>query len=33
MKFCGSGGGGFFLAFDFKNNLKAKLSSFELIEI
>jgi mevalonate kinase len=33
MKFCGSGGGGFFLAFDFKNNLKAKLSAFELIEI
>ena len=33
MKFCGSGGGGFFLAFDFKNNLKAKLNTFELIEI
>ena len=33
MKFCGAGGGGFFLAFDFKNNLKAKLNTFELIEI
>ena len=33
LKLCGSGGGGFFLAFDFENILKDKLSSFNLIEI
>ena len=33
MKLCGSGGGGFFLAFDFGNNLKYRLSEFNLIEI
>ena len=31
MKLCGSGGGGFFLAFDFENILKDKLSSFKLL--
>ena len=33
LKLCGSGGGGFFLAFDFENILKDKLSSFNLIEV
>ena len=33
MKLCGSGGGGFFLAFDFENILKDNLSSFKLIEV
>ena len=33
IKLCGSGGGGFFLAFDFGNNLKYRLSEFNLIEI
>ena len=33
MKLCGSGGGGFFLIFDFENKLKDKLSEFKLIEI
>ena len=33
LKLCGSGGGGFFIAFDFENILKDKLSSFNLIEV
>ena len=33
LKLCGSGGGGFFLAFDFENILKDKLSSFNLIKV
>ena len=33
MKLCGSGGGGFFLIFDFENKLKDQLSEFKLIEI
>ena len=33
MKLCGSGGGGFFLAFDFENILKDNLSSFKFIEV
>ena len=33
MKLCGSGGGGFFLVFDFKNKLKDKLGAFKLIKI
>ena len=33
LKLCGSGGGGFFLAFDFENIIKDKLSSFNLIEV
>ncbi|MDG1889634.1 MAG: hypothetical protein P8I53_04595, partial [Flavobacteriaceae bacterium] len=33
IKLCGSGGGGFFLVFDFENKLKDKLGTFKLIEI
>ena len=33
IKLCGSGGGGFFLVFDFENKLKDRLSTFKLIEI
>ena len=33
MKLCGSGGGGFFLVFDFENELKDKLDKFKLFEV
>ena len=33
MKLCGSGGGGFFLVFDFENKVKDKLDKFKLFEV
>ena len=33
MKLCGSGGGGFFLVFDFENEVKDKLDKFKLFEV
>jgi mevalonate kinase len=33
MKLCGSGGGGFFLVFDFENEIKGKLDKFKLFEV
>ena len=33
MKLCGSGGGGFFLLFDFSNQIESSLSDFNLYQI
>ena len=33
MKLCGSGGGGFFLLFDFNNQIDSSLSGFNLYQI
>ena len=33
MKLCGSGGGGFFLLFDFNNQINSSLSDFNLYQV
>ena len=33
MKLCGSGGGGFFLAYDFDNQINSSFSDFKIYQI
>jgi len=33
MKLCGSGGGGFFLAYDFDNQINSSFSEFKIYQI